>query len=128
LIVCKSSRCPDAGDAAPRPGISFSASVAELPGAKALGHDQVELRPTEASATTWPADDRTRRIPVMSEREPPITSERRDGPTPNGGAYSIAYFLNRRGGPATKDRAAAVEIVEFSAAGEEIFRTYLERD
>ena len=57
----------------------------------------------------------------------PITSERRDGPTPHGGAYSIAYFRDKRGAPTTKERAASVEIVEHSAAGDEIARTYFER-
>jgi hypothetical protein len=40
--------------------------------------------------------------------------ERHDGPTPNGGAYSIAYY--RADG--------SMEIVEFTAAGVELHRTY----
>jgi hypothetical protein len=40
--------------------------------------------------------------------------ERIEGPTPNGGAYAIAY---------THDDGS-MEIVEFNALGEEIARTY----
>jgi hypothetical protein len=40
--------------------------------------------------------------------------ERHDGPTPNGGAYSIAYFRDD----------GSMEIVEFDADGKEIHRTY----
>lgn len=40
--------------------------------------------------------------------------EWRDGPTPNGGAYSIAY---------THDDGS-IEIVEFSADDRQIMRTY----
>lgn len=47
----------------------------------------------------------------MAAKEP----ERREGPTPNGGAYSIAYFRDN----------GDMEIVEFDANDREIFRTYL---
>jgi hypothetical protein len=43
-----------------------------------------------------------------------IKKPRIEGPTPNGGAYAIAY---------THDDAS-MEIVEFNAQGEEIARTY----
>lgn len=52
------------------------------------------------------------------------TSERRDGPTPNGGAYSIAYYRDASGKPATKDKAVEIEIVEYAADGREVVRTY----
>lgn len=48
---------------------------------------------------------------MAAEPKPP---ERRDGPTPHGGAYSILY--HRDGG--------GQEIVEYNAAGDAIFRTY----
>lgn len=53
------------------------------------------------------------------------TVERREGPTPNGGAYSVAYFYDdaRKGVP--KDEATGMEIVEFDAQDREIHRTYL---
>lgn len=54
-----------------------------------------------------------------------MTEERREGPTPNGGAYSIGYFQDSDGRPTTKDKAARIEAVEFDAAGNQIFRTYL---
>ena len=52
------------------------------------------------------------------------TQERIDGPTPNGGAYSIAYFQNEGGEPITKDLASKVEILEFDQNGSVIHRTY----
>lgn len=51
------------------------------------------------------------------------TSERIDGPTPGGAAYSIAYY-SRLGIPASKDLADAVEIVEYTSDGQAILRTY----
>lgn len=60
----------------------------------------------------------------MTQQEVPATSERKDGPTPNGGAYSIAYFQNEKGEATTKDKATRMEIVEFSKAGIELHRTY----
>ncbi|MCC2672370.1 MAG: hypothetical protein K0Q72_4842 [Armatimonadetes bacterium] len=49
---------------------------------------------------------------------------RSDRPTPNGGAYSIAYFTDEDGNPAPKSQASRVEIHEMDANGESIFRTY----
>ena len=46
-----------------------------------------------------------------------IQAERIEGPTPNGGAYALAY----RGDD-------FMEIVEFDSSGNQVFRTYLERD
>ncbi|MGI8933043.1 MAG: hypothetical protein ACR2FS_03115 [Phormidesmis sp.] len=54
-----------------------------------------------------------------------VTEERHDGPTPNGGAYSIGYFQDSEGKPTTKDKAVSIEAVEFDATGNQIFRTYL---
>ena len=53
-----------------------------------------------------------------------MTQERIDGETPNGGAYAIAYYQDKDGEPVEKIRAVAVEIVEFNADGEAIWRTY----
>lgn len=55
------------------------------------------------------------------------TSERIDGPTPNGGAYSVAHFLDAAGRPCPKSRAAAAEVHEFDGSGGPVFRTYLRR-
>ncbi len=57
-------------------------------------------------------------------RKPGKTEERRDGPTPHGGAYAIARFIDDAGNPTTKDQATQVEICEYDQAGECIFRTY----
>lgn len=51
------------------------------------------------------------------------TSERREGPTPNGGAYSIAYYRDERGVPTTRDQARSVEIIEYDVEGEAIHST-----
>ncbi len=53
-------------------------------------------------------------------------SERTEGPTPNGGAYSILYFQDADGNPVEKSEATRAEAVEFDAPGNQIFRTYLE--
>lgn len=53
------------------------------------------------------------------------SSERQEGPTPKGGAYSIAYYQDAEGNPTEKAEAIKVEVVEFDAADSAIFRTYL---
>jgi hypothetical protein len=50
-----------------------------------------------------------------------------DEPTPNGGAYSIAYWQNANGEPALPEDATGAEIIEFSESGEQVFRTYLKK-
>lgn len=50
--------------------------------------------------------------------------ERVDGPTPNGGAYAIAYFRDSDGKPCPKDKAKTMEIVEYDEKGNDLFRTY----
>jgi hypothetical protein len=52
------------------------------------------------------------------------TSTRINEPTPNGGAYSIAYWKDADGNPTTKDKAVAVEIHELDRQDQSIFRTY----
>lgn len=46
-----------------------------------------------------------------------------EGPTPNGGVYSVAYY-SKDGEPAERDVATAVEYCEFDEADNCIFRTY----
>jgi hypothetical protein len=53
------------------------------------------------------------------------TSERVDRPTPNGGAYSVANFLDSQGRPCPKAQAVGMEIMEFDAADQCVGRTYL---
>lgn len=55
------------------------------------------------------------------------TQQRDDGPTPNGGVYSIAYFSDSEGNPTTKENATRMEIVEFDEDGNGFFRTYMEK-
>lgn len=52
------------------------------------------------------------------------TTEERDGPTPNGGVKSRAFYLDDEGNPADKGVATAVKIEELNAEGEPFFRTY----
>lgn len=56
------------------------------------------------------------------------TTERVDGPTPNGGAYAIAHYRDQHGRPCAKTDAHATEIVEHAADGRELHRTYMQRD
>ena len=54
----------------------------------------------------------------------PATSERQEGPTPRGGAYTIAYWKDADGEATTKAHATGVEIVEFDKQDSVIARTY----
>ena len=47
-----------------------------------------------------------------------------EGPTPNGGAYAIAYWQDVNGNPTTLDKAKKVKVVEFDANDRAIFLTY----
>ncbi len=55
------------------------------------------------------------------------TETRVDEPTPNGGAYSIAYWQGANGEPVNREVAVGAEIKEFDADGKEIFRTYMSK-
>lgn len=61
-------------------------------------------------------------MPNLVQDDP--TSERRMGPTPNGGASSEVYYQSASGAPAPKSLAVKGEVVEFNEAGVEIARTY----
>ena len=54
----------------------------------------------------------------------PEHSERIEGPTPNGGHHTIAYFSDDREQPCPKDKARKVKIVENDKDGNAIHRTY----
>lgn len=56
------------------------------------------------------------------------TSERLDEPTPNGGAYSVAYFRDKEGRPCRKEHAHQMEIVEYDDHDNEVHRTHMVRD
>jgi hypothetical protein len=59
------------------------------------------------------AMDKPESGPIRRAPDPP---ERTEGPTPNGGAYALAY---------TRDDGS-MEIVECDAAGNDVGRTYCE--
>jgi hypothetical protein len=44
--------------------------------------------------------------------------------TPNGGAYSIAYFQDSKGDPVDESQAVRAEIVEYNSKKKAINRTY----
>lgn len=52
-----------------------------------------------------------------------LIAECRPGPTPNGGAYSIARYSDA-GGPADKDQATDAEITEYDEDGEVVQTTH----
>ncbi len=52
------------------------------------------------------------------------TYRRIDKPTPNGGAYSIAYFRDDEGKPCEEKDAKSFEFVEYDKNGVLIKRTY----
>ena len=52
-----------------------------------------------------------------------MTSETREGQTPNGGDSSKIYYLDDKGNPAEKDKAVQVKIEELKGTNI-IFRTY----
>jgi hypothetical protein len=54
------------------------------------------------------------------------TSERIDGPTPGGGTYVIAHFLDAERRPCPKAQARYAEVYEYDASGVNVGRTWLE--
>jgi len=52
--------------------------------------------------------------------------QQQDGPTPHGGAYSVTYFRDVRGNPVPKAWAVMAEVLEYTASGELVHRTYAE--
>lgn len=63
------------------------------------------------------------RADPTEERRDPRFTEMADGPTPSGGAYSVAYYYNDNG-PCVKAEATRVNILEFSSDGRRINETY----
>ncbi len=51
-------------------------------------------------------------------------TERIDGPTPNGGDYSIASYFDKDGIPCNRNKAFKMIIEEFKKDGTSIHRTY----
>lgn len=49
------------------------------------------------------------------------------GPTPAGGAYAVAIYLDAAGRPCGEGEATSAEVLEFSGSGECLARTYLEK-
>ena len=53
-----------------------------------------------------------------------MKQERITGTLPHGGAYAIAYYRDKAGNPVDKTRAIKVEIIEYDANDEQIWRVY----
>ena len=53
-----------------------------------------------------------------------ISPERHEGPTENGGAYSLVYYYNHQSLPCQKEEAAMMEIVEFTEDGRYLKGTF----
>ena len=53
---------------------------------------------------------------------------RSEGPTPNGGAYALAYGFDAAGNPVELEQAETVEIHEHTDDGDVIHRTYMRRE
>jgi hypothetical protein len=59
---------------------------------------------------------------------PPVKVERRDGPTPAGGAYSIAVYLDEQSREVEKGRRVAqLAVTEYDADGGRLAETWLVR-
>ncbi|MCQ2259033.1 MAG: hypothetical protein MJZ41_13750 [Bacteroidaceae bacterium] len=54
-----------------------------------------------------------------------FSHEKIDSPTPNGGAYSIAYFYDADGNPCDKSHCTKIEIIEFSDSGDFLCSTIM---
>lgn len=54
--------------------------------------------------------------------------EKRIGPTPNGGDYSILTWLDEHGRPAEREKAVEGRISEYKDDGTLVHTTYLEPD
>jgi hypothetical protein len=52
------------------------------------------------------------------------TSERFEGPTAAGGAYTVIHYQDASGAPTSREWAVQAEIVEYDEAGNEVRRTY----
>lgn len=51
--------------------------------------------------------------------------KRIDGKTPNGGDYTEVYFQNIFGESVEEEVATKAEVVEYTTAGEQVWRTYM---
>lgn len=56
-----------------------------------------------------------------------MSTVRKDGPTPLGGARTVSYWFAADGSDAAPADAVRGEIVEFGPEGDELGRTYVER-
>ena len=56
----------------------------------------------------------------------PDKKTRTDGPTPNGGAYAIAFWQDADGQPTSQELATRAEVVEYDEQDQPIFRSYLQ--
>lgn len=55
-----------------------------------------------------------------------MVERRVDGPTPNGGAYTVITYYDIEHKRVDEEVATHAELVEFDANGEQVLRTYVE--
>lgn len=53
-----------------------------------------------------------------------MTTEERQGPTPNGGVRSVIIYSDDKGNLVDRAVATRAEIIEYDAAGRVVMRTY----
>jgi hypothetical protein len=53
-----------------------------------------------------------------------LSGERREGPTPAGGAYSLAFYLDERGILVEREVASEIRIVEYDKNGNRLAETF----
>ena len=58
------------------------------------------------------------------QKPDPRFTETEYGPTPSGGAYSVAYYYDKDGNPCKKADAVRLNIIEYSAEGKRINEVY----
>lgn len=55
--------------------------------------------------------------PEPSKYIPTEFSEKHDGPTPNGGAFSVGYFYDKNHKPCHRENARFINIIEYDENG-----------
>lgn len=90
---------------------------------KAKKYKSVEEMTDEEFERLLDEDAGERAEEVEMTRDPRFT-ETHYGPTPNGGAYSVAYYYDEEGIPCRRETATSVNIIEYCEEGYRIYETY----
>ena len=90
---------------------------------KAKKNKSVEEMTDEEFERLLDEDAGERAEEAVMTRDPRFT-ETHYGPTPSGGAYSVAYYYDEEGMPCRRETATSVNIIEYSEEGYRINETY----